>query len=102
MSALPRPSKCKRCRALISWVKTTLGRNIPLEPKPDPQGPWTVVQDVYLGQVACEYKPILHGGLPRYRSHFERCQPSGRTEPGRKADPTSGLKFPRRQERTRG
>lgn len=98
MVDLPAGVPCKFCRDIIHWVKTRLGKGVPLEPTPDPQGAWVVDQDPALGPVAFKFSPTAHGGMKRYRSHAGRCRAQrGPGEPAAKPDPTAGLKFPRRR-----
>lgn len=97
---LPPPRRCLFCPSAISWVKTRLGKGVPLEPEPDPQGAWVVYQDRALGPVAQKFSPTAHGGMKRYRSHLDRCRPErrdGPLAPALKPDPTAGLAFPRRR-----
>jgi hypothetical protein len=99
-SELPAIARCRVCGARIRWLKTDRGRNIPLELEPDPQGAWVMDDDVALGLLAAPYQAQRHGGMPRYRSHLERCRPvveQPAEMPKAKPDPTAGMKFPRRR-----
>lgn len=99
---LPPSVTCKGCPAAVRWAKTRLGRNIPLESKPDEHGEWVLVE-VAGSWEAAQYDPTLlfHHGRPRWKSHLRRCRPptaQGQQGPP-KPDPTAELKFPRRPAR---
>lgn len=71
---LPRVA-CKGCGELMTWVNTTQGRAMPLDPAPVPNGNVVIVRDGGGGLLA-EYlrrTDTPAPGTPRYQSHFSSC-----------------------------
>lgn len=94
---LPPPVRYKFCPALISWVPTRVGGKVALDPEPDKHGAWVVDHHPSLGFTAYRYVYLTHLNRPRYRLHTNRCRPPEKgAPPPAKADPTAGLKFPKR------
>jgi hypothetical protein len=98
---LPAPTQCRGCSAQVRWVQTRLGRNIPLELKPDLQGEWVLFEDKALGLYASKFDPaeLFHHDRERWASHLRRCRAfrgQAQQVPPPKADATVGLKFPKR------
>jgi hypothetical protein len=101
---LPAPVACRICPAKVRWMETLRGSRIPLELTPDSQGPWVLVEDdtARAGWLAVPFRTLVHAEALRYRSHLDRCRPAREEGPpmpllAPKADPTAGLKFPRRR-----
>lgn len=100
---LPPPTACRSCPAQVLWVKGRLGRNIPLEVAPAEHGEWVLLKDPALGLLAVPYDKLVHGGMQRWASHLRRCRlPQGQApQAPARADPTAGMKFPKRPPDTR-
>ncbi|HUB09076.1 MAG TPA: hypothetical protein VMB50_18850 [Myxococcales bacterium] len=71
------PATCKSCRQLIFWVRTSGGKNMPINFQPDPKGNVTLARQAdgsYLATVHGEYNAAtLPAGTTRYTSHFANC-----------------------------
>jgi len=58
---------CKSCGATILWAKTTLGKSIPVDEKPSPDG------NLILTNGIVQVVPVVHGAANRFTSHFATC-----------------------------
>ncbi len=72
---MPHPAACDKCRAPVRWALTPLGKRIPLNPHPDPDGNVAAYRDGTGRWVA----RVLHkdeqplGWERRYMPHFATC-----------------------------
>lgn len=64
-------SKCSTCGAPVAWVLTILGRKMPIDPEPVPDGN-LLLQDGIV-QVCKVEKPTDGSQVPLYKSHFATC-----------------------------
>jgi hypothetical protein len=64
--------KCRSCQALVLWVKTAAGRNMPLDAMPGPAGNIERMFDgeVWHGRVV---PTAQRGGRMLYTSHHSTC-----------------------------
>lgn len=66
-------AKCRSCGAPILWVVTTLGKRMPLDAEPHPDGNVSLVP---AGAMVLPAELVEQGkkiGSKRYRSHFATC-----------------------------
>lgn len=101
MADLPAPQKCTFCPAFVRWVpRYSDGKRIPFDTDPARLGAWVFIEDKLMDRMryAVPYEKLQHGVMRRYNCHFDRCLPSQNAHRHEvvKADPTAGLKFPRR------
>lgn len=74
-------STCRSCFANIVWAKTLKGHNIPLDPRPTPQGNLVFEADDVTVRPARTHDL---GGV-RFVSHFATCPNAGHHRRGRGA-----------------
>ena len=62
---------CRSCGAPILWTKTRKGKNMPLDPKPDPEGRFVqILQDDH---ILAHFDRTRSERGPHYQSHFATC-----------------------------
>lgn len=61
-------SLCRSCQAEIRWVKTTTGKQMPVDLRPVSDGNVAIVNGI-----AELVAPFTGGDEPRYVSHFATC-----------------------------
>ena len=67
-------STCRSCGARVTWLRTTSGKNIPVNEDPDPNGNIVVIA----GTVTCAVvDPTQEMDKPHYMPHHATC-PQGK------------------------
>lgn len=69
MSTL-RPAPCRSCKALVYWVVTESGKNMPVDAIPHPDGNIIFIDRLAHVLKADEQPPE---GAKRWKSHFATC-----------------------------
>jgi hypothetical protein len=91
------PASCDKCRAPVLWALTAMGKRMPLNPQPDPDGNAAAYRD---GTGRWRAR-VLHkdehplGYERRYMPHFATCPARARQQAG----PAKVLPFRRRGRR---
>lgn len=67
-------SLCSTCGKRIIWCRTELGKKMPIDPEPTPDGNLVLVGGELLPTVRSASRNVYQPGQALYKSHFATCK----------------------------